>query len=392
MVFLNNVLVFIVFFSISGQPGSRHLPKTSRNSPEELVDRDNHGVCLFLTTVINPADWTTSYANKFIHYMRNVFLVSVERQFKEPCPGLETFKLLILGRQDDPKLSELYEYGKNPGEIPIVWHNRSNFSDFVKETVLKHSCKWISTIWLDADDALLDGYFKYITEEIPRMLTRTTTSDGKFWRGAMFALRSPKWLEVGLNRCEGIFEGRIIYCGYSQGQGVILRRSLWEKLGQEFLYHGFHAQFLKIVREYVMHGLGHKDYISMAGVGKYGLWEETAEMIAFERSDAAESQIKMVDLTKRWKTSAVFVKTPFSSSFPWKRINELPLCTEEHIITIKREFPREVEFIIKAWIEHQNMHVTMLEVCRNNMYFHSKLGNHTCEEVDTAWRKSHNYP
>ena len=141
-----------------------------------------------------------------------------------------------------------------------------------------------------------------------------------------------------------------------------------------------------------MHGLGHKDYISMAGVGKFVFWEETAEMIAFERSDAAESRIKMVDLTKRWETSAVFVKTPFSSSFPWKRINELPLCTEEHIITIKREFPREVEFIIKAWIEHQDMHVTMLEVCRNNRYFHTKIGNHTCEEVDTAWRKLHNYP
>jgi len=73
--------------------------------------------------------------------MRNVFLVSVERQFKDPTPGVKTFKLLINGKQGDPKLRELYEYGKNPGEIPIVWHFTNNFPDIVKENVLKHRCK-----------------------------------------------------------------------------------------------------------------------------------------------------------------------------------------------------------------------------------------------------------
>jgi len=210
----------------------------------------------------------------------------------------------------------------------------------------------------------------------------------------MFALRSPKWLEVGLNRCRGTFEGRNIYCGYSQGQGVILRRSIWEQLGQKFLYHGFHAQFLKIVREWVMHGLGHKDYISKVGVGKFVFWEDTEEMIALERSDAAESQIKMVDLSKRWITSAVFVKTPFSSSFPWKYIDRMPLCTAEHIIALKREFPQDVDFILKAWIEHQNIHLKMVEVCKNNIFFSKKVGNRnqTCEEAEIAWLKLHDYP
>jgi len=386
---------FIVVLSTSRQPEWGHFSPflgTTRNISEKMDDRAYYGVCLFLTTVINTAQWTPSYSNKFVQWMRNVFLVSVERQFKDPCPGLETFKLLILSKGDDPKLKDLNEYGKNPGEVPIVWHALPNFSDIIKENVLKHRCRYISTIWLDADDALLDGYFKYITEEIPKMLTETRTSYGTPWRGAMFALRSPKWLEVGINRCRGIFEGRDIYCGYSQGQGVILRRTIWEELGQNFLYHGFHGKFLKTVREWVMHGLGHKDYISSAGVGKFGRWEETEEMIAFERSDAAESQIQMVDLSKRWKTSAVFVRTPFSSSFPWKYINAIPLCTEERINAIKRKFPQEVDFILKAWIDHRDIHLTMLEVCRNNKYFFKQIGNKTCEQAEIAWLKLHNYP
>jgi len=173
---------------------------------------------------------------------------------------------------------------------------------------------------------------------------------------------------------------------------VILRRIIWEELGQEFLYHGFHAQFLKIVREYVMKGLGHKDYKSLAGVGKFSRWEETEEMIAFERSDAAESQIQMFDLSKSWTTSGLFVKTPFSSSFPWKYINEIPLCTKERIISVKREFPQDIGYILKAWIENQDIHLTMLEVCRNNKYFFKQIGNKTCEEAEKAWLELHNYP
>merc|ERR550534_1658180 len=109
---------------------------------------------------------------------------------------------------------------------------RGQFINIIKETVLHHNCKWVSTIWLDADDAFLDGYFKYITEEIPRVLTETVTLEGKPWRGGFFALRLPKLLELGLNRCGENFTDRKWTCGYSQGQGVMLRRSVWEALGQ----------------------------------------------------------------------------------------------------------------------------------------------------------------
>jgi len=368
--------------------------ETNFEKPLSEADNDNSdGVCLFLTTTINSRNWTPLYSNKFIQWMRNVFLVSVERQFKVPCPGVKVFKLLIQGFQNDPKLAKLNEYGRKVGEIPLVWHLNKNeeFVVIVKDTVLKHNCKWISTVWLDGDDALLDGYFKYITEEIPRILDMTTTSNGKTWLGAVYALRSPRWLEVGLNRCMEVLDGRNLFCGYSQGQGVILRRSVWDELDQKFLYHGFHASFVKIVREYVMHGLGYKDYVSLAGEGKFKSWEDTAEMRAFDESDATASQIKMFDLSKNWSTSGLFVKTPFSSHFPWKFIAMLPECSKENIYDIQRKFPQYIGYIIDAWLEHEEIHLTMLEACSNNQYF-KKHGNQSCEQLEAEWSKQHKYP
>lgn len=141
-----------------------------------------------------------------------------------------------------------------------------------------------------------------------------------------------------------------------------------------------------------MHGLGQKDYFSKAGEGPFKFWDDTEEMRTYEQRDAAASQIQMFDVSKNWTTSALFVKTPFSSHFPWKHIDLLPECTKEHIVEVKRSFPKEIEYIIKAWIEHPEIHLTLLEACNNNNYMLKSIGNKNCEEVETEWLKQHNYP
>jgi len=369
------------------------------NFEEPLSDTGNDkrdGVCLFMSTEISTKNWTPMYANKFIDWMRNVFLVSVERQFKIPCPGVKAFKLLIRGNQTDPKLAKLREYGGKVGEIPLVWHFHWQYGDIVKDTVLKRNCKWISTVYLDADDALLDGYFKLITEEIPIILDKTTTSDGKTWLGAVFALRAPRQLVLGLNRCKEVFDGFHWFCGYSQGQGVILRRSVWDKLNQKMLYHPRHTIFVKKWREYVMHGLGYKDYLSVAGEGKFKSYNRyNPKHRTFDESDATASQIKMLDLSRNWTTSALFVQTPFSSHFPWQFADELPECSKEHIYEIQRKFPQYIGYIIDMWLGHKDIHMTILEACSHNKYFLRTLRIHrniSCEQLEADWLKHHKYP
>jgi len=366
---------------------------------QEEVDFD--GVCLFLNTAIFANKWTPGWARKFIVWVRNVFLISIQRQFLSTTGALKSFKLMINGTRGtdgDPNLAELYQYGKNVGEVPLFWYRGDDeWNAIIKETVLKHPCYWISTVWLDADDALLDDYFKYVTEEIPRMLSESRTRDGLPWRGSVFGLRSPKWLEIGLNRCTATFRGgENHFAGYSQGQGLILKRSIWEKLNMEFWPHTGHKHYLKDVREWVMHGLGHKEYLSQSGKGMYSHWRDSPAMISLDISEAASSQIKMIDLSKNWTTSGLFVRTPFSSHFDWYGINYIPICTREQIIEVDRMFPKHVGYIIKAWMEHKEIHVRLLEACRNNRYLvilHKEQNEtESCEEIDRTWQQYHDYP
>jgi len=56
----------------------------------------------------------------------------------------------------------------------------------------------------------------------------------------------------------------------------------------------------------------------MAGEGKFNRWSDSQEVLAQENTEAAESRIQMIDLSKNWTTSGLFVKTTFSSHFNWK--------------------------------------------------------------------------
>jgi len=357
------------------------------------------GVCVFLNTEIFADQWTLNYARKFIVWVRSVFLVSIKRQFKTTTQALKVFKLMINGTKGtngDPKLAELYEYGNKSGEVPLFWYrSKHEWNAIIKETVLKHQCYWISTVWLDADDALLDDYFKYITEEIPKILSETRTRDGLPWRGSVFGLRSPKWLEMGLNRCTATFRnGPHHFGGYSQGQGLILKRSVWEELNQEFWPHTHHKHYLRHIREWVMHGLGHKDYKSKSGLGKYRQWRHSPAMINLDIREAAESGIQMINLSKNWTTSGLFVRTTFSSHFDWYDINYIPICTRERICKVNRLFPKDVSYIMRAWMKHKEIHVRLLEACNNNgFFFHTnkQLGE-SCEEIEQTWLQYHEYP
>jgi len=205
-------LLLLLVLGVSGSmwlPPLKMIPSKTFSHPSSgTLEKKNNGVCLFLSTVVNPKYWTLDYSKKFIQWMRNVFLISVKRQFKTPVPRVSVFKLLIRGNRWNPKLNDINHYGNKPGEIPVVWHSLTKLEEWhniVRKTVLNNDCEWIASMWLDGDDAILDGYFKRITEELPRILTETTTSEGKPWLGGVFALRSPRWLEVGVNRCREIF-------------------------------------------------------------------------------------------------------------------------------------------------------------------------------------------
>jgi len=361
----------------------------SKPSSDASMQRNN-GVCLFLSTMINAANWTPEYSRKFIQWMRKVFLVSVERQFKTPLPTIEIFKLFIRGSSEDPNLADLYHYGETSVEIPLVWHHsRAEWQVIVRETVFNYSCRWISSLWLDGDDAFLDGYFKYLTEEMPKILSETTTSEGRHWLGGVYALRSPKFLEMGMDRCRHNFWAPALSGGWSQGQGLILERSVWNRLDQKILYQPYHKSFVKDVREWVTRGLGQGDYVSTTGVAYY---IDSDEIRSLDQKDAAESQIQMFDLSKNWTTSGLYVKTPFSSLFPWELLKKIPKCTKEHIIKLKRVFPQDIGFIIDAWIDNPEMHPTLLETCKNNLFRRKRLAkrNRTCEEAEARWLNDFN--
>merc|ERR1719494_392509 len=110
------------------------------------------------------------------------------------------------------------------------------------------------------------------------MLTETKTSEGRSWLGGVFALRSPRWLELGMKTCRKVFRGRILSSGYSQGQGIILKRSLWNALGQILLYHHLHSRLVIEIREWVTQGLGKRDYVTTASEVFYS--NDTEEMRA----------------------------------------------------------------------------------------------------------------
>lgn len=331
-----------------------------------------------------------------------VFFESIERQCstRTPCKGIKMFHLIVRvdadpvnDPQNDPRLHQ-HRFMSKRLQIKFLKNYEQKPDHYISATVKKHSCQWISSIWLDADDMLLDGYFKHVTEDIPRVLTETKTSEGNLWRGAVFGLRSSKTLVIGSNRCETLFDNHQIYCCFSQGMGVILSRKVWEELGQKFLHHTRkpnHRHFLKTIREFVMHGLGYADYKSLAE----GRWNDTYS--AYDSSDAAESRIRLFDLSKNSSTYGVFMWTPFSSHFPWNDINNLSICTEEQINKIQESYPQEIAYMIEAWIAHKEIHPTITETCQNNKYFFKRVndgfdGNATCNELGEKRLVENKYP
>merc|ERR1719193_746204 len=102
----------------------------------------------------------------------------------------------------------------------------------IQKIVDQDDCKWLSTIFIDADDGFLDGYFDYVTSGLTGKLVQTLTMDGEPWRGAVFGARSLSRLVIGKGRCGTENIEKHWYSGFSQGQGFILRRDVWEEMGR----------------------------------------------------------------------------------------------------------------------------------------------------------------
>jgi len=340
---------------------------------ERALAVDNNQVCLFMNTVLDDSLWTDNWRERFLHHMRTVLMESVYRQCtkKSPCRSLESFHFFV--QTQDKSFSEIVPTADKDLWVNVHFNNRSEnhtlLDRIVVETVSKNRCRWIAYTWLEADDAFMDGYFQYITTKVPKVLITTSRNDGSSWLGALFAARKIKTLVLGHNRCTTSYYYNDFYSGQSQGQGLILRRDIWLAIKSPYIHRGFHVHFLKKVRELVMRKLGYPEYSSPCCVHEHTTWENTKLQIQLEKEDASESGILFIDVTADWKTSALFVQTPFSSHFPHGNYSDLPICDKEQQHAIREEFPKDVMFLMHV-AKEANM--SFEEACYNNRFMRNK--------------------
>jgi len=257
------------------------------------------------------------------------------------------------------------------------FHDITRYQAMIEQIVDQDDCKWLSTVYIDADDGFLDGYFDYVSSELTGKLVNTLTMDGLPWRGAVFGPRSMSRLIIGKGRCATKKIEYHYYSGFSQGQGFILRRDVWEKIGRRGKMRQKHIKFLSDMRNFIMRWLGFREYQSQCCDNYNVLWKQSDEQIALENKDAASSRILYIDVSLEMKTAAIFVVTPFSSHFPWESWQDLPACRDEGKKFVQRQFPKDINYILDI-VDSVYLNITFEEACQQNIYVHF---SHDCSKV-----------
>jgi len=316
--------------------------------------------------MLNSREWTASYAKSFMAYMKSIFFDTAYQQctVMSPCPSMKAFYILIHVQGNLDIVGNFFAEQEYNNVFIIRSPNWSSKSQVhVKQVVLERDCQWVEHIWLDADDPIMDGYFNYITSDIPSILNNAGAN--QYWRGAVFGARYMPSLVLGNDRCGFGIPPLEYFCGQSQGLGLILRRDVWEDIGYPYIGKGDHTSFLKRAREFVMHRLGHEKYLSKSCIKPNVLWKNIENQIQFGIKDALDSQIKFIDVTQRWQTSAIWVLSPFSSHFPWNTLDELPICNSQQQDVIQRTYPVNIKNILEL---ANKTFTTLMENCQSNIF------------------------
>jgi len=327
----------------------------------------NVKTCLFVWTYIYYETWTTEWLSKFLWYMDRTLIQSIDRQCpsETECPHVADYMLIfdLQGRPEfDFMVREYFDQVKNA----VVFEDWTSLKSSIDALITNGRCHWISHIWIDADDILMDGYFQYVSR-IPQQLMSTRTAHGGTWRGAIFVPRAMPRLIIGNNRCvHGKFQNYSskypFYSGLSAGRGFILRRWVWHKLDVDKLENWLHVHFAGKVRDWLMHGLGYAEYSTKVCTHGYFHWRNNSYQRPYEESDAAISRMLLIDVTMDWKTSGILIQSPFSAHFPWADYGNLPICNDEQMSIIQDVFPQDIQYLLVD----KNLNISFAEACKNN--------------------------
>jgi len=329
--------------------------------------------------------------DNFLRWMRDGMLESVARQCTNwsPCPLLALSNLIIrIDGENAVQNQKLVEKIETIDESIFWYINPTHqaprkIQKHMIQTVGASSCSWVSYVYIDADDIFLDGYFQYITSEITKLVIKRPGS-----RGALFIPRYLPNLVIGNNKCttedfEGYSPDHPFWCGFSSGQGVVLKRTIWNSMRSKVLPHFLNLGFLWQARTFIMRSMGYRNYTSKScrpplnilGFGK----RLDRRIHELEELEAAETRLFLVDVTRNWRTSGIMVHTPFSGHYPWAYYNKLENCTKSQRQKVLRAFPSDIEWLLEA---SGYIHVSMQKACDHNRYMAPGVRNRSrCSEL-----------
>jgi len=376
---IGNIIFAILGFywlMLCGSQSTQSFDRISEQQREQLSDLNRNGVCLIVWTRLNADSWDDWYMDNFLRWMRNSMLQSIARQCTDwsPCPllALSDVILRIEGENEvqNQKLIKWIEaFDRN-----IFWYINPTYQApgeihmHMDKTVGPSNCSWVSYVYIDADDVFLDGFFHYITSEITKQVIKRGDV-----RGALFIPQHLPNLVIGNNKCttedfEGYSPDHRFWCGFSSGQGVMLKRDIWNALRSKVLPHFLNLGFLRRARNFIMWSL-HMNYTSnscnppLAALGH----SESRNKRIHEREEreAADTGLFLIDVTKNWRASGIMVHTPFSGHYPWAYYNELKNCTKTVRNQVIEAFPADIDWVLDA---AEFIHVSMQQACDHNRY------------------------
>jgi len=353
-------------------------------SPGEVSHDESHSVCLFCHTRLNMKTWTITWEKKLFSYMKRLLLESILRQCNDfsPCPSMKTFYWVIFVDSVNEKFNNFIEEAVNLNLINITVFRadrpriKRRCKEMMRNVLQESHCEWLSYLHIDADDAFSDGYFNYVTSEIPKKLLRTRTVNGLPWRGAVFAPRSMSAILMGRNRCSVEHLRLVFTSGFSQGQGYIMKMDVQKSVGT-FIRRPAHWLYLRYFREFVMKNLGFEQYRSQCCEGANHFWKNTKKQIDLEIKDATTTQIMFIDLSVESSPMGIFVRTPYSSHFPWKEWRNIPVCNNEQKLVVQREYPKDIQYILQI---ASTLNLSIDEACINNWFFANQHSDQ-CERI-----------
>ncbi|MES1908045.1 MAG: hypothetical protein MHM6MM_001054 [Cercozoa sp. M6MM] len=379
------------------QPKLPHEPRAALPLQQEPLQHEpsSYRVCHFARTELRSSAFTATFRDYAVRFLWQQSVQSLVRQVVPP----DVYYEVIVSVSDE--LVDLTGLQVEHSERVRLSLTRSDWRSVMMPRLreMQHQCEMYATTILDADDVVADGLVRTVRDEAVQLVPQG-------FQAAVIGAPHLAHLLVAFGRC-GILnrpdeQRELFYAGWSVGQTIVASADI------------VHAGYLKEPHNYGLLGIwGHthllhrvRDRVLVTKTGNQsalslikeqptffstGDEEKLQEFLDIDSFNAKLTGVKMIHK----RGLGLYMATPLSSHFPWKRLDSLPVCDEQQQAKVKETVARfgydSGRIDLNRALGEAQDGVRIMDACLSNTHFvrsqHKQFRlfrahNSSCSELD----------